>query len=712
MPASAERWALVAFAVLILYVGFFFRQELSTSPVDPTLARRYTRLDVLFFTPDLLSSTLVPDDRNQPPLFSVVWLRDRLALLAVAALLAGSALGYGLLGLRLLGLRTAPGRGERVFFAFGIGTSFLSLVTLAFGVVGFLSRPVLIGFALLGPLASLGLGVWGRSTDKRSAWKVRDFTRSLAHSLAEGRGLSFYLLAAIPFLLLMLFGAMLPPLEFDVREYHLQGPKEFYQQGRIAFLPHNVYANMPFGTEMLTLLAMIVSGDWWSGALAGKTFLSFFPVVCALGIWSAGSRFFTPAAGAFAALVYLSTPWTYQLGTVAFVEGGMSFFLFAALYAVVLACTDSRRTQEGGAQHGRLFLLAGLMAGSAAACKYPGLVYVMVPLFLVAVVVGAKQRRAGEGGFRFGFAGAFVLGVGLTFGPWLFKNAVLAGNPTYPLLSSVFGGQTWNDKKARKWLRVHTSSTFTARELGGKLLDVTTRSDLLSPLVFGLAPFAFVAVKHRRLAFWLAVYVGFVTAAWWLFTHRIDRFWVPVLPVAALLAGVGAVWSSTVPWSWGRNVILVLVLVFNLTLSTITGYSKYTLPLDLARVDPARVKRAILTVNRDLPGDARILVVGEAAVFDFERPVLYNTVFDDVLFEQWTQGKTPGEVRETFEQKGVTHVYVDWNEINRYRSPGNYGYSDYVMPEVFRRLVREGVLGPARPIGTGQELYAVRRDDR
>ena len=59
---------------------------------------------------------------------------------------------------------------------------------------------------------------------------------------------------------------MLPPLDFDVCEYHLQAPKEFFQQGRITFLPHNVYANMALGTEMLSLLAMVVAGDWWWGA--------------------------------------------------------------------------------------------------------------------------------------------------------------------------------------------------------------------------------------------------------------------------------------------------------------------------------------------------------------------------------------------------------------------------------------------------------------
>ena len=42
---------------------------------------------------------------------------------------------------------------------------------------------------------------------------------------------------------------------------------------------------------------------------------------------------------------------------------------------------------------------------------------------------------------------------------------------------------------------------------------------------------------------------------------------------------------------------------------------------------------------------------------------------------------------------GITHIYIDWAEIARYRSPGNYGYSPAIVPQTFRELVRSGVLG-------------------
>ena len=37
-----------------------------------------------------------------------------------------------------------------------------------------------------------------------------------------------------PFVVVMILGSMLPSIDFDVLEYHLQGPKEYYQAGHIA----------------------------------------------------------------------------------------------------------------------------------------------------------------------------------------------------------------------------------------------------------------------------------------------------------------------------------------------------------------------------------------------------------------------------------------------------------------------------------------------
>src|SRR6185369_1769476 len=117
---------------------------------------------------------------------------------------------------------------------------------------------------------------------------------------------AWWLVAAVPFALMIVLGGMLPPFAYDVREYHLQAPKEWFQNGRIDFLPHNIYANMPLGSELTSLWAMALVGGkdgWWWGALAGKTVMACYSLIAAAGIVAFGRRLHSVAAGVIAAVL-------------------------------------------------------------------------------------------------------------------------------------------------------------------------------------------------------------------------------------------------------------------------------------------------------------------------------------------------------------------------------------------------------------------------
>jgi hypothetical protein len=552
------------------------------------------------------------------------------------------------------------------------------------------------------------------------------------------------LFGAIPFVAIILLGAMLPPFEFDVREYHLQAPKEFYLQGRIGFLPHNVYGNMPLGTEMLSLLGMAIADDWWLGALAGKTVLASYALLTGLGLLAAGRRLACPAAGAAAALVYISVPWVIQVSTLGLVDAVLGCYLFLAFYAVCLgagcpaaetakktgtipksgASASAARTQNSGlrttsrrtAQRGRLppggtrstagpcvtpatsgsrrsmFILAGYLAGGAASCKYPGALFVVLPLAIWILVAFPDADRLWR---RLAWkpAAVFVLAAAVGCGPWFAKNWALAGNPTYPLLYSLFGGKTWTPDKDRQWNAVHRPHDFSLVALGRDLARVTVSSEWLSPLVMPLAALGLLAGARRRLAVGLAAHFAFIVAAWWLLTHRIDRFWIPALPLAALLAGLGAAWSQERPWRIAVIVFLVAGSAANFLTATSVGggYDPYFVSLERLRDDPDRVDAWHRYFNRHAK-QGRLLLVGDAQPFDLELPVLYNTCFDDSIFERLVKGRAPEEARAAFIEQGITHVYVHWGEIARYRR--TYGFTEFVQPAVFEQLVSMGVLAP------------------
>jgi hypothetical protein len=151
------------------------------------------------------------------------------------------------------------------------------------------------------------------------------------------------------------------------------------------------------------------------------------------------------------------------------------------------------------------------------------------------------------------------------------------------------------------------------------------------------------------------------------------------------------------------------VLNFTLISTALTGLNEWTGDLHVLRTRvPTMTNPALAQLDAQLPANAKVLLVGQAAVFHLNHSVVYNTVFNRETFEALARGRTPTEVARALHERGITHVYVDWFEIDRYRSPGNYGFTPYITRKVFSDLVAAGVLEPPEPIAMRQELYRVR----
>ncbi len=372
---------------LVAFSVFFHSQRLPNNP-------GITRPELWLILPELLAMHVpggggVADDAGSQLSLEQYTARSgwryfpqRLDLILVAAVILMGAISWGSVILR--GLRVVtPSHAECWAFSGGVGLAAWSLFTLACGMAGWLWRPLFVGVLLLGLIVSTV--IWWRDRSRREEtatpdpmmpwWQRQFFGESL---LPLG-----VIVVVTPFLLAMALGSMLPSTDFDVKEYHLGGPKEFFQNGRITFLPHNVYTSFPFLTEMLSLSAMVIRDDWYRGALAGKLVLMAFAPLSALAIFALARRLVSPAAGWWAVLIHLSTPWIYRISIIAYTEGGLAFYLVAALLAVVLL-RDTLRDDRGRSTLG-VAALVGCLAGSAAACKYPGLVMVTIPISMTAI---------------------------------------------------------------------------------------------------------------------------------------------------------------------------------------------------------------------------------------------------------------------------------------------------------------------------------------
>ncbi|MDR1963331.1 MAG: hypothetical protein LBQ50_06095, partial [Planctomycetaceae bacterium] len=376
-----------------------------------------------------------------------------------------------------------------------------------------------------------------------------------------------------------------------------------------------------------------------------------------------------------------------------------AFFAIYALAAETATKTEIKTKTETKSipKRSNLFL-AGFFAGSAAACKYPAMLFVVVPIGIYLFIVLITTFNTVRIRTRMVFVLIYGIGILLACGGWYFKNYYYTGNPVYPLCFSIFGDSTgsWNAEVDARWTRIHSPHDFYFATFINDFWRVGLSSSYNAPLTIPFFLLVFVVKtqwEKRRILWLLIAWLVFVFATWWLLTHRIDRFWLPAIPVLTLLSGVGATWCTQKLWKTALTILMILSCVYCFLLSGAPSPGKnnrFFASLNSMRHDPNISTPYAVWFNTHPPEDQeKILLVGEAKAFLYEVPVLYNSCFDETPLKDIVTSTDPAL---EFQRRHIAFVVVDWSEITRFRSPGNYGYSESVQPEVFNKLVTDGIL--------------------
>lgn len=711
MPESHDQPGIMArllTLVALLWAGwflwFFFGQTLpNLSTADAPISRS----DIVTEIGNNPFSLLNPLDYSSRAGADSGWkfLPQRMPFVGTALLLWLAAWSLGRAVLQALFVRTNLLWSECFVLDMGVGITLFTLWVLACGVAGHLSTATV----LTPSVVALSVVIIG--------WKrgVADCGALVESSLPSEAGPPNRKLAwlltfmALPFAWHIILGGVTPPFDFDVREYHLQGPKEWFLAGRVTTLEHNVYTSFPFLSEMLSLAAMVLHGDWWQGAISGKLTLAGFQFLSAICVYAMGRRWLGVIPGLIAVVALVSTPWTIRISIIAYAEGALTFYLTATAMAALLAVQQS-------AWRARVPLTAvtGFLAGSAMAAKYPGVLSVVIPvgMFLLVRSQSADEGDSSRAGRLLKLSVVFGLAVCAAVGPWLLRNAVDTGNPVYPLAYSVFGAADWSPAMDAKWKAAHSAPDHNVAAIPAHIADVAARSDWQNGFLFAFAvPALMLAWRYRPIG-WIALHIVWMLVTWWALTHRIDRFWIPIIPLLAILAGAAWKLSDGKLWRSALLVSLVACCVFNYGFSRLDGIGFHVGMMDMTEAKRKTVRRDMKLLNETLPPDARVLMVGEAEVFNAEFQLVYNTVFDDSIFEQWMSRtdqpdvavgdrrmKSAAEIRDTLREHEITHVFVNWSEILRYRM--TYGYTDYVTPQRFLQLEEMGILQPPIVMATG-----------
>lgn len=333
-----------------------------------------------------------------------------LLLFVLVTVITASIGRWTLRRLRLTGATLA----EELFYSLALGWGWLVLAALVLGFLGLLSPPALVTVLLL-----LAVVSW------RQALAWWQDVRRWRPTLPAGSTRRLLSLAHLPFVGLVLLGALAPATAFDATWYHLYLPKLYLQAGALAYFPAHYRTLWPANVELINLWGLAVGGQ----PLAQLIGLSLVGGIL-LGLYAATRRLVGPAAALLATLLFLSAPDVSTYAPSAYVDLPLAFFVFVAGMAWYAWFTTGVRAW---------LWVGALSVGLAAGTKLLGWPYLVSFVLLTGIVLW-RRPLPGRGRTL-----AFVLLLAAAPSvPWLVRAWVLGGDPLFPFAFRWFQETAWN----------------------------------------------------------------------------------------------------------------------------------------------------------------------------------------------------------------------------------------------------------------------------
>ena len=572
--------------------------------------------------------------------------------------------------------RQRLGSMERLVVEYGLGAAVFAAALYTGAVIGRLEPR----FAL----AVLAVALAGRHVAFLRELAAR-FRGAGAPSV--GGRIAQVLLAAL--WVMTLLAVWTPATSQDALVYHLAVPAAYIREGGFHHLPGNFYAAFPQNIDMLFTFGLLLDGDslakvfhWTTGAAAALA-------TGALATRVAGRR-----AGAsplvLAALLFASIPTVALISTWAYVDLGVvlycvvSSLLFLRFLAVDHEGRDERATWA-------LLILSSVFAGLAAGVKYTGGAQGIFVALLVLVPGVCRRRASGVSLLRAATVGVVSLLVAL---PWYAKNLWLTGNPLFPFVWSLFGGEGWNEERAATLSRM--LGEWGAVDGIGDLLLLPWRLTV-EAMFFDIQRFdgvvgaafligtpllligcrQFMQIRRGRMFFVALAFAALHMLLWIATTHQV-RFLLPALAIAAALMAASLSCLS-LRWRTVPLALLIAAVVFDVFLVGVHFASKNPLPVLLGlesrdaymeREVPGDDYSVFRFIDEELPVDSHILF-GSCGNPGFLTQRRYTS---DALFENATLARhlqeaggpgPEGVVRlgQIFGREGYTHLLFRFDTV-------------------------------------------------
>jgi hypothetical protein len=610
--------------------------------------------------------------RHQPVGAWLFWTYLQIWILVGLFLAACAGVGFRLLALfRAAGLPS----GERTLLALGLGLLAFTLGLEGFGLCGLLG-PI---FFFTWPLALVAVGWAPLRRALRGHGRI--LRRALHGAITPGPLRTATLFFGVAGLALVYLAVMTPEnISYDGRWYHMGLAEEYMVRGGIERSPERSFAAaLPQLATYLYTWASLLPGASTFVRIELGAHLEF-----AIFLWTLAGiplllRRALPGARiahAWAAVFLFPGILLYDSSLC----GGADHVVAFWAIPLTLAVWRARRNLAPLA-----CLLAITFALGALLTKYQG-IYLVVPA-AVAVMATAVRLSLAAGRVR-GFAAAlwvwrgpmlaalWGLALGATH---LVKNWVWYGDPIYPLLGRILGGQPWNpsgDLSEPRWITqgplLHRlweallavfSFAFVPHDWPRFHGDWPVFGFLFSVMLVALPTLR----APRRVLELFAVSAGGVFL--WFLSYHQDRYLQILLPLMV----VATVAALALAWRMGNAVraavvgLVVLQVVWGIGICTFPGHtmagrSPLHATIDLVAAaargeDGGRMAsyRGIDRVGEILPPDARVLVHEFGPRLGLARSVLTDALPRQTVID-YAKLPSAAEAWRLLHSLGATHV--------------------------------------------------------
>jgi hypothetical protein len=547
---------------------------------------------------------------------------------------------------------------EEILFASGLGVGAISLALFLMGVMGLWQATTLRwSFGLSTALSCLSL-MWGKRRGKPGT-SVQP-AAAIASDFGSWEALAALMLACAVVMTLLCTSA--PEIFYDSLVYHLSLPKLYLLNHRIIATPENVFSGSPQSVQMLYGLLLSLGDESLTSMLHWS-----FGVLTGLALWCLSCRYSRPSTGIMAAMIFFLSPLTMYAAACSGADLASSFFCLLAFFAFLRSTEDSNDSRRNWV------VCTGVLIGLAMSTKYNVFI-----LGAVLILIHAWLRRRDDPRDSM----LMSLAAFLVLSPWLIKNVVFFGNPLYPFFPFL---QLFHPHSAAP--AVMTQELGARRDLlsfttlaGWKDFILFSWSSLEGPMVMDnwLGPAFLMIFPWMLLRRWpekpdrtaaLCALGGYLA---WSLTSTQGRFVLPALPIIAFAASL-AVNDGNPVWvrrpMWAAAIILCF---FNFQANCDQGVqtgrwvslqrmeNKASYLSDEHPTYPIPSYSAMGFINKELPSDAKILLVGESRGFYSDRNFVAASVFDsNPLWNVVRRAKSPEEIRKSLADAGFTHIFMN-----------------------------------------------------